>query len=536
MVRHMQNVVIYLRNSILQLEGASQFNPKQTLEFKELQTSLESAKKANQRFEESLFLEMGKNQKLSEELERLKGLTKHSTDRETDFQAEKRNWDTEREELLEENKHQHGLIQELKAHVQELKERVKSHQEAGQIPLGEKVALERDLKKAQNDKQVLTECLESAKRDLKEAHLALEKSHGQMPHLQDKLSTMEQTAILLRSTKEDLDRENQELRKALLETKRQMGEREVLFQSGETTIKSLEDRILQLKRELQASPAGEVIRNINASYEAKITFLEKALEEARGRLHEKETLLGQAPAKVENLLHEKAALEQRLIDLEAIVRRVSVNRRKAALEDGANVEFGADECVFFFEFFSLIASRLEKNMELSDLRFKADEALGILLKSHALEPINSLGASFLETHHKPVKAFYTTMLEDGTVIRETVRGFRFRDHVIQRAHVWIVKSRFSCSSCNASGRPQDSFCPKCGLELCAPEGTPKRKLLSMPAEPSICLPLSEFFVKQEHFLKALEIVDYSLKDYPEDYDLKKKRTQIVQHLQEKERY
>jgi len=69
----------------------------------------------------------------------------------------------------------------------------------------------------------------------------------------------------------------------------------------------------------------------------------------------------------------------------------------------------------------------------------------------------------------------------------------------------------------------DQFCPKCGLELCAPEGTPKRKLQPLPASVEMCLPFVDSFLKQELGHKAKEMLDYLLKENPDHPECLKRR-------------
>jgi molecular chaperone GrpE (heat shock protein) len=512
LIRQIQSIVYMLRTSIIQLEGAAFSDPRNTPEYKNLIQEFEGLKRTNQRLEESLFLEMNKTQRLAAELEKLQAAK---------AQAPAAAAAPIREVKIERSPEDQARIAELEALVKDLRAQLQQRPttEGTGFPLEEKLRLEADLQAASTQVFALRKDLEAREQEIAE------------------LKNLLRAAALENQT----EKENNRLLAVKLEqAKTQISTME--FQLGQAinkplpsrpedlaTIRELREEITRLQALLNARPTQEVFNNMQAAAEAKIAFLEQSLVEWQKKAKERSALLEQAPEQIEALKREKMQLEQRIIDMEATVRRLTASREKALKEAAArSPALRSEEYVFFFEVLSAIANRLNKSPENKDIRQKAEEAIAILERSHAIQGIPTVGTPYDEKLHKVVRSFHTTLVEDNTIVHEVSRGFKTAEHVIQRAIVWIAKSRFRCTECATIGRPQDYFCHKCGMELCAPDGTTKKKLAPLPATLDLCLPLIDQCLTQRRLQEANDLLNYLAKEHPDHPAVQKRRAILTQ--------
>ncbi|NLI78557.1 MAG: hypothetical protein GX442_19215 [Candidatus Riflebacteria bacterium] len=500
LIRQIQSIVYMLRTSIIQLEGAAFSDPRNTPEFKNLIQEFEGLKRTNQRLEESLFLEMNKTQRLTAEMEKLSTVT--ATREERSPQDEQR-------------------IAELLNQIEELKVQVRQASQAPSpaLPLEEKLKLESDLQGAASQAYAVRRELEARDKELAEVKDLLRAASQENQAEREKARLL---AMQLEQAKNQVTNMEYQLGQAV--NKPLPSRTEDLEK-----IRELREEIARLQASLNARPTQEVFNNLQAAAEAKVAFLEQSIAEWQKKAKERSVLLEQAPEQIEALKREKMQLEQRLIDMEATVRRLTANREKTLKEAAQrSPALKSEEYVFFFEVLSSIANRLNKSPENKDIRQKAEEAIAILEKSHAIDGIPTTGTSFDEKLHKVVRSFHTTLVEDGTIVHEVSRGFKTAEHVIQRAIVWIAKSKFRCSECSTIGRPQDYFCHKCGMELCAPDGTTKKKLPPLPATVDLCLPLIDYCMTQRRIQEANDLLAYLAKEHPDHPAIQKRRSVLAQ--------
>ncbi|HQB83321.1 MAG TPA: hypothetical protein PLR50_07495, partial [Candidatus Rifleibacterium sp.] len=125
--------------------------------------------------------------------------------------------------------------------------------------------------------------------------------------------------------------------------------------------------------------------------------------------------------------------------------------------------------------------------------------------------------------HKAAKSFKSDFLPDGIIIHEETPGFVSGTRLIQKALVWVAKSLFTCGECNSSCRPHEYFCPRCGLELTAPDGTSKRELPAYPAKIEVNLPLLDELIKQGNLKAAVALANLISRENPGHPELLKRQ-------------
>ncbi len=512
LAHQIQSIVYTLRTSIIQLEGASSSDPRKTPEFQSAIQDLEGIKKTNSRLEESLFLEMDKTQKLAGELEK-----------------------------------QSSLLKQRDLHIAELDAALKastaksttSQDTSAAQHLKEKAALEASATAALHDAQAAQAEISRLSIDLAQLRLDLDNANHQLKEARSKQSSAEKAAPttseavekaveaskqLFLLEKQHLHEERSRLLAEIEQLKSQPGSSQEIDRA---LIKTLQEKVEKLQKAVQSAPAGDAVQNIQAATEARIKMLEKALAEARRQI---DTGSAVPADQLEAFTRENRELQQRIIDLEATVRRLTAARGKNLAEPGAGGTntLRTEEIIMFFEVLTTVVARLARSPENRDLRQKAEEAIALLEKSHAVDPIISLGGIFEEKHHKVVRSYFAPFLEDGTIVNEISRGYRSGDHIIQRAVVWIAKSKFQCTECGSASRPQDNFCPKCGLELCAPDGTTKRRLPMMPTEPEIGIPLLDVLLTRRQTQAAQALLSHLAAANPDHPGLLNRRQLITQ--------
>lgn len=498
LIHQIQNIVYTIRTFLIQLEAASSSDPRKTPEFQNALQEIESYKRTNARLEESLFLEMSKHQKLTGEIEKQSVLLK---DR-----------DVHITELDDEIATLHRKIGELQnrapAEVQSVAIDALKASFAEEKAALESVIEESGIRQQASSGEVarLTTELDRTREELDKATRQLDDLSNISETLDRERQMRERAEQALGSAKLDFSQEREQLTTNLEKLQKDYDYLKNQPLKDQDTyrkiIKALQEKIDKLQRTLHSGPAGDAIQNIQAAAEARIKALETALAEAKCQIDTGTTV---SPEKLENLTHENNELQQRIIDLEATVRRLLATQEQSRVEQntGLSGALKCDEVILFFEVLTTLIAKLGNTPENRDLRQKAEKAFALLEKSHAVEPVSSLGKQFEEKMHKVVKSFIAPFLEDGIIVNEISRGYLSGDQVIQRAVVWVAKSRFQCTDCGSASRQQDNFCPKCGLELCAPDGTPKRRLPQLPTDPDIGIPLLDVLIEKRQ-IKAVQ--------------------------------
>lgn len=505
LVHQIQNIVYSLRTFLIQLEAASASDPRKTPEFQSALQEIEGFKKTNARLEESLFLEMSKHQKLTAEIDKQAVLLKDRDSHISSMGEEIAALQRQIGELQNRAPHE---VQRAALDAQQV-----SHDEELAAFEAEKSRLESALKEADDKAQ-------SASGEILRLSSEIERLRGEFEGATQRLEELQNLSETIDRERQMRERAEQALGAAKLEfnqdRERLTADIEKLQQDYEDLknqplkdqdtyrkiIKALQEKIDKLQRTLHSGPAGDAIQNIQAAAEARIKALETALAEAKCQMESGTTV---SPEKFENLTRENNELQQRIIDLEATVRRLLATQEHAHAEQntGLSGALRCDEIILFFEVLTTLIAKLGNTPENRDLRQKAEKAFSLLEKSHAVEPVASLGKLFEEKMHKVVKSFSAPFLDDGMVVHEISRGYLSGNQIIQRAVVWVAKSRFQCTECGSQARPQDNFCPKCGLELCAPDGTPKRRLPQLSTDPDIGIPLLDILIEKRQ-IKAVQ--------------------------------
>lgn len=485
-LKQVQNITFTLRTTIVQLEGAA-YHDRDNEDQNRLKKELESLKQTNQKLEESLFLEMNKTQELNDKL------TKVNTD-----------FDSRRKEIEE-------LERQLKETRQQLEQLEKSPREivkevVKEVPV--EVPVEAQVEDSKQNDQL--------KAEISELETRLGKNDETISNLKQALQNKE---IELTKSKETL-MEAIKMDKSEIESlKTKLAE----IDAAKSENDNLRIRIAELEAELRSMPSPEVYKNNLAAAEAKINFLETALEDAKNELSDYQAKAYEKNPEI--LIEEKEELQQRIVDLEATLRGlINARERDSKAEKFA---FSPEDCIFLFETLTSTANRLSLSPENRDIYQKAKKGIELLQGSNAIQQILTVGQVFDPKIHKAVKSFRSEFLPDNTVIYEENPGFISGSRLIQKALVWVGKSSFTCSECKNPCRSHEFFCPKCGLELTAPDGTSKRDLNIHPTTVEKNLPLLDELIKQNNSKAANALINHIAKEHPDNPEIIKRQNLLL---------
>ena len=471
-LKQIQSMTFTLRSTIVQLEGAAFHDPRNTEDYQNLEKELRAIMQTNAKLEESLFLEMNKTQELREKAaEHAKAL------------------ELERSEKTKLEK----LISTLREEIEKLQN---SPSVKVEVPVADESALE------------------ALKNEIVELETALNKAE----------STNQQMRQALQNKEIELSRSKDALMDAMKLDKSEISDLKSQLISTEqlkTENATLKKKIAELERDLAVLPSSEVFRNNIAAADAKIKFLETALASAQEEL--KNLRSNMTASTPEAILREKEQLEQRVLDLEATLKSVIKTRDTSSSRSGDKFAFTPEECVFLFETLSTTTSRLVNSLENRDVYMRSKESIGILEKSNAIQKVYTVGQIFDGKIHKAAKSFKSDFLPDGIIIHEETPGFVSGTRLIQKALVWVAKSLFTCGECNSTCRPHEYFCPRCGLELTAPDGTSKRELPAYPAKIEVNLPLLDELIKQGNLKAAVALANLISRENPGHPELLKRQ-------------
>ncbi|MDN5278814.1 MAG: GrpE [Clostridiales bacterium] len=486
-LKQVQNITFTLRTTIVQLEGAAYHDPRGTEEYAHLEKDLEALKQTNTKLEESLFLEMNKTQELNERL--------FSLNKDLDAKRE------ELEQLTKELENTRKKIEELEKSPKEI---IKEVQVPVEVPV--------EVQVPSVDQSQLNELKET----IAELETRLSKTDETNNNLKQALQNKE---IELTKAKETLV-QAMELDKSEIENlKSRLADADAMTNENTT----LRARIGELEAELKSLPSPEVFKNNIASAEAKISYLESALRESNEAL--KEFQENDRKRNPEILIQEKEELQQRIIDLEATLRSL-INARESSSK-AEKFAFTPEECIFLFETLSTTANRLSLSPENRDIFQKSKDAINILQQSNAIQKVLSVGQIFDPKLHKAVKSYRSEFLPDNTVLYEENPGFISGNRLIQRALVWVGKSSFTCGECKNPCRSHEFFCPKCGLELTAPDGTSKRDLSMHPTDVEPNLPLLDELIHQNNYKAANALIKHISREHPDNPEITKRQNLLI---------
>lgn len=473
-VRQIQSMTFTLRSTIVQLEGAAFQDPRNTEDYMKLEHEVDSLKATNAKLEESLFLEMNKSSDTSDKF--------------LNYQ----------EELVKKQKSEAALIEQ----VEQLKKEIEDLLNRPMPVINEST-----------DDESVYENLKADIADL-EAHFA----------------TSEETINQLRQALQNKEIELSKGKEALMEAmkmdkseidslKNQLGE--ISAARNENSI--LKTRVGELEAELNQMPSTDGFRNTIAASEAKIGYLEKALTDSQSEAIRLKNSLSKAVS--EESLREKELLQQRVVDLEATLR--SVIKARDTNVKTERFSFAPEECVYLFETLSTTANRLAQSPENRDVYARARDSIAILEKSNAIQKIQTIGETFDAKLHKAAKSFKNDFLPDNIIIKEEGSGFVSGNRLIQKAVVWVGKSVFNCTECFNTCRPHEYFCPKCGLELTAPDGTSKRDAPPHPTELEPNIVLLDKLIDQGNLKAANGLIAYVSREHPGNVELVKRQALLT---------
>jgi myosin heavy subunit len=471
-LKQIQSMTFTLRSTIVQLEGAAFHDPRNTEDYQNLEKELQAIKQTNAKLEESLFLEMNKTQELREKA-------------------------AENAKALELEKSENAKLEKLISSLKEEIEKLQNSPAAKiEVPIADESALE------------------ALKNEIVELETALSKAESINQQMRQTLQNKE---VELSKSKDALMDAMKLDKSEISDLKSQLISTEQLKTENAT----LKKKIAELERDLAVLPSSEVFRNNIAAADAKIKFLEAALANAQEDL--KNLRGNMASTTPEAVLREKEQLEQRVLDLEATLKSVIKTRDTSSGRSGDKFVFTPEECVFLFETLSTTTSRLVNSLENRDVYMRSKESIGILEKSNAIQKVYTVGQIFDGKIHKAAKSFKSDFLPDGIIIHEETPGFVSGTRLIQKALVWVAKSLFTCGECNSSCRPHEYFCPRCGLELTAPDGTSKRELPAYPAKIEVNLPLLDELIKQGNLKAAVALANLISRENPGHPELLKRQ-------------
>ena len=473
--KQIQSMTFSLRSAIVQLEGAAFQDPRVTEDYQSLEKELHSLKQTNAKLEESLFLEMKKSQELGENLAKL-GINNNQANT---TQLEK-------------------TIKQLESELESAKKNAVAGVDSKQLTkLNNEIAhLESQLGKYSEINNQLRQALQNK-------DIELTKTKGLLTQAikfdTSDMATLERKLHELDTLKE----ENASLKLKML--------------SG-------------TPQPSQFMPDSELFRNNLAAAEAKIKFLEASLEESRTELEK--TREEKATNTPTALLQAKEQLERRVIDLEATLKGLIKAKETNASQE--NFAFTPEECVFLFETLATTSNRLAHSLENRDLYMRSRESITLLEKNNAIQKIPSIGQIFDAKIHKAAKSFKSDCLPDNIIIHEEAPGFISGTRIIQKPLVWVAKSTFYCAECHNLCRPHEFFCPKCGLELTAPDGTSKRDLTAQPASVEANLPLLDELTRQGNIKVATSLLSLVARDNPTNPELIKRQA-LLQLLEKSQK-
>ena len=498
-LRQVQSIIFTLRSTIVQLEGATYSENFGGQDQSELLNQIDELKKHNAKLEELNIIEKNKVKELNEQLAN-STLSEFSDNEREAYEDVLHKQKIDNERLRKENIKFKGEYERYKAEYEKYRE-------------------EHDKLKAQIENDSLIPMVEESvaiklKAELAELEASYNESKTDVAALRQALQNKE---IELNKSKDAiLDAMNHE--KTEVERYRtQLEDYNVIKAENANLRKEVES----LQRDVNLLPSKEEYQNNMTSMATKLKFLEESLFNSQTELKKAQELLSEDNPN--GLLKEKATLEQKVANLEETLHNVIAAREADAANAKNNFIFNPDECIFLFETLSSTVRRLQESLENKDIFLRSKESITILEKAKAVSKIQTVGQQLDPRLHKVTKAFIADFLPDEMIIFEESAGFVSGNKLIQKAVVWITKSKFVCSECGKVSKPHEMFCPQCGYELTAADGTSKKDMPPYPTSLEVNLPLLDEMMKQGNVKASTKIMSIISKVSPNNPDVVKKQ-------------
>ena len=498
-LRQVQSIIFTLRSTIVQLEGATYSENFGGQDQSELLNQIDELKKHNAKLEELNIIEKNKVKELSEQLAN-STLSEFSDNEREAYEDVLHKQKIDNERLRKENIKFKGEYERYKAEYEKYRE-------------------EHDKLKAQIENDSLIPMVEESvviklKAELAELETSYNESKTDVAALRQALQNKE--VELNKSKDAILDAMNHE--KTEVERYRtQLEDYNVIKAENANLRKEVEN----LQRDVNLLPSKEEYQNNMTSMATKLKFLEESLFNSQTELKKAQELLSEDNPN--GLLKEKATLEQKVANLEETLHNVIAAREADAANAKNNFIFNPDECIFLFETLSSTVRRLQESLENKDIFLRSKESITILEKAKAVSKIQTVGQQLDPRLHKVTKAFIADFLPDEMIIFEESAGFVSGNKLIQKAVVWITKSKFVCSECGKVSKPHEMFCPQCGYELTAADGTSKKDMPAYPTSLEVNLPLLDEMMKQGNVKASTKIMSIISKVSPNNPDVVKKQ-------------
>ena len=498
-LRQVQSIIFTLRSTIVQLEGTTYSENFGGQDQSELINQIDELKKHNAKLEELNIIEKNKVKELNEKLAN-STLAEFSDDERSAYEDVLHKQKIENERLRKENIKYKGEYERYKADYEKYRD-------------------EHDKLKEQIENSSLVPMVEESvaiklKEELAELESSYNDSKADVASLKQALQNKE---IELNKSKDAiLDAMNHE--KTEVERYRTQLED---YNAIKAENAHLKHEVESLQRDVNLLPSKEEYQNNMTSMTTKLKFLEESLFNSQTELKKAKELLSEDNPN--GLLREKAKLEQQVANLEETLHNVIAAREADAANAKNNFVFNPDECIFLFETLSSTVRRLKESLENKDIFLRSKESITILEKAKAVSKIQTVGQQLDPRLHKVTKAFIADFLPDEMIIFEESAGFVSGNKLIQKAVVWITKSKFVCSECGKVSKPHELFCPQCGYELTAADGTSKKDMPPYPTSLEVNLPLLDEMMKQGNVKASTKIMSIISKVSPNNPDVVKKQ-------------
>lgn len=279
----------------------------------------------------------------------------------------------------------------------------------------------------------------------------------------------------------------------------------------------------ELKRELELRHKNEAELAESSAVKLRAKVLEEEqiktvalLGTLKGQLDEATDTLNKSSLERQQYLHQIA-------ELESTLKSVISSQEELTKQYQGRFAISSEDCVNIFNTLTLAYNRLEHSIENKDLYKKVADTLILFKKSNAMQQVATVGQLYDPEMHRASRAFISAYLPDGMVLHEESTGFITGGKVIEKAKVWIAKSKFTCTDCSNVARAHEFFCPKCGLELAAPNGASKQQLQEIPKDVQLLLPALDRLIKQGELEVAKKLITEIETENPNNSDLLRRK-------------
>ncbi|MFA7146751.1 MAG: nucleotide exchange factor GrpE [Candidatus Riflebacteria bacterium] len=414
-------------------------------------------------------------------------------------------------DLTEKSEHLKEALKDVSAKSDELAEEKQLNKKL----LKDLDNLKTDLDKAKEaDSSKDIEILESQLSDVKDT---LANSEAKCKKFKEEASAKELELTHVKKLLEES--ENLENRPEFTALKSQLAE----FEKTRAENRDLKVKVSILEQELASNKVTQ--ESLAEANEVRTHNIK--LEEELSNTQKIVLMLREKVSQLSETENEKIKLKQQISDLEDTLKTVMKSHEETLNKYKDKFALTSEDCVNVFEALTMAESRLEHSVENKDLYKKVCDTLILFKKTNAIQQILSIGQIFDTDLHRVVKTYKSDLLPDGIIVKEENPGFICGDRLIQKAKVCISKSKFVCSDCSNLCRPQEFFCPKCGLELTSPDGASKRLLTPLPNDIKIAIPLIDKLVKQGNLKGAKTYLEAVAKEHPANPDIEKRQTLLA---------